>query len=193
MQASHHCIYFLRSIRASVAARAIGQAPARVGTLLLMTALALGSPALAHDYKVGDMVIDHPFAHPTPPGTVTGGVYLRALRNQSGQADRLVGASTPLAARIELHEMQMDGNVMRMRELAKGMDVPARAEVTMGPSSPREYHLMLIGLTKPLKEGDRFKVNLQFEKAGRIDVEVAVEARRAAPMKHGSDGMKHAH
>lgn len=151
--------------------------------LSTLAALTSAAPAWAHDFKLGDIVIDHPFAYANPPGTTSAGAYLRALRNQGPTADRLVAASTAAAERIDLHEMQMDGNVMRMREL-KGIELPARGAVTMGPGTHKGYHLMLVGLKKPLKEGERFKVTLQFEKAGRVDVEVAVETRHAEKMHH---------
>ena len=65
-----------------------------------LAALAAAWPAGAHDFRVGDLVLDHPYATPTPPGAVNGAAYFRAIRNRGDQADRLLGASSPAAARV---------------------------------------------------------------------------------------------
>ena len=102
------------------------------------------------------------------PGQTAGGGYLK-LQN-SGPADRLVGASAPVSSSVELHSMTMEGDVMRMRQL-EAIDVPAGKTVELKPGG---LHLMLMGLKAPLKAGDSFVLKLRFEKAG----EVAVPSRR---------------
>lgn len=153
-------------------------------TLLAGLVLALASlAAAAHSFKLGEIAIGHPYARSTAPGQSTGGAYLR-LENR-GADDRLVSVSTPVAQAIELHDMQMDGDVMRMRQV-KDIAVPANQAVVLKPGG---LHLMLVGLKAPLKNGDRFPLTLRFAKAGEVTVEVHVEsASPAEPMKHD---MKH--
>lgn len=133
--------------------------------------------AQAHGAKAGDIAVDHPYAPPTPPGATTGAVYFRGLRNRGGAPDRLIAAETPAAERVELHEMWLEGDVMRMRaqpaiELPAGAEVPAR--------HGQRWHLMLQGLKAPLKQGDRFPLRLQFERGGRVEVTVWVQTPRGS-------------
>ncbi len=130
--------------------------------------------AAAHDYKQGALEIQHPWARPTLAGQSVGGGYL-AIRNTGSVADRLLGATTAGAATVELHEMRMDGDVMRMREI-KALELPAGKVITLAPGG---LHLMLTGLTVPLKLGDKLPVRLRFEKAGEVDVVFHVESKPA--------------
>jgi copper(I)-binding protein len=148
--------------------------PLLCGLLLAAAALA----AHAHGVKAGDLAIGHPYARATAPGQPTGGAYLR-VENHGAQADRLVSASADVSKSVELHEMKMEGDVMRMRQV-DGVDVPAGQSVVLEPGG---VHVMLIGLKAPLKQGDRFPMTLRFEKAGEVKVEVVVEAANAGPMK----------
>jgi periplasmic copper chaperone A len=129
----------------------------------------------------GDLEIEKPWARATPPGAAVGGGYL-VIRNKGVAADRLVGVSSPASARVEIHEMAMDKDVMRMREV-KGVDVPAKKSVELKPGG---YHLMLIELKAPLKPGDKVPLTLRFEKAGEVKAELAVGAMTASgpAMKH---------
>ncbi len=138
--------------------------------------------ASAHDFKLGALRIDHPYATPTPPGAKTGAAYLRILRNTGDQADRLIGATTPAARAVEVHRSVMDAqNVMRMRAI-DGIDLPPRAEMRLRHGG--EHHLMLIDLKAPLKDGDRFPMTLRFEKAGEREVMVWVQTPRGAAGAH---------
>ena len=147
---------------------------------MLAAALAglIASPALAHDYKLGSLAIAHPWARATV-GAV-GGAYL-SIENKGGAADRLIGASSPLAKTVEIHNHITDGEIMRMRQV-DGVDLPAGGKVELKPGG---YHIMLMGLGKPLKEGERFPLTLQFEKAGKIEVEIAVDKPGASDPAHG--------
>lgn len=134
--------------------------------ILFMGALSLGAgQAQAHDFRLGDLVIDHPYATPSLAGTRNGNVYFRSLRNRGGQADRLVAARSAVAERVELHQMHMDGQIMRMREVST-IELPAQTEVKLRHGGAGSHHLMLINLKQPLKDGDRFDLELVFEKAG---------------------------
>jgi len=144
--------------------------------LALFAGLAL--PAAAHDYKIGALRIEHPYATPSPAGARNGAVYLRLLRNTGDQPDRLVGARTPVAAAVEIHRSAVDANqVMRMRAV-DGIDLPPRSERALRHGG--EYHLMLIDLKAPLQEGERFEITLRFEKAGEREVKVWVQQPRDA-------------
>jgi hypothetical protein len=138
-----------------------------------LAALCVGT-AFAHGFSAGDIEIAHPFATPSLPGTSTGAAYLAALQNTGSKPDKLVRASTPAAARVELHSMSVDAQgVMRMREI-DGIEIAPKATVKMQPGMG--IHLMLIGLKKPLKTGETFPMSLQFERAGKVEVKVVVQA-----------------
>jgi len=150
--------------------------------LHFLAALALASASLAshaHSFKAGDVAIGHPYARATVPGQPTGGAYLR-LENHGDHADRLLSASADVSRSVELHEMKMQGDVMRMRAV-DAVEVPPHQSVALAPGG---IHIMLIGLKAPLKEGDRFPMTLKFEKAGEVKVEVVVESVKAGPTKH---------
>ncbi len=145
----------------------------------LAAALALFaiSETQAHGGKAGDVEITHPFATPSIPGAANGAAYIVRLENKGKQAERLLRASTPAAQRVELHTMAMDGSVMRMREVD---DVPLApgAKVEMRPGAG--YHLMLMGLKAPLKEGESFPLTLEFERGGKVEVKVVVQVPKGA-------------
>ncbi len=154
-------------------------------------ALALGAAgaAQAHDFRLGQLVIDHPYAPPSLAGTSNGVAYLKGIRNQGDAPDRLVSASTPVAERVEIHEMTHEGDVMRMRAVP-GVELPAGQEVQLRKG--QRYHLMLLGLRQPLKVGDRFDLTLKFEKAGETTVKVYVQEPKAAGAG-GEGGHEHMH
>jgi periplasmic copper chaperone A len=134
-------------------------------------------PALAHDAHAGDIAIVHPFAAPTIPGMTTGAAYITTLENAGVGADKLVRASTPVAARVEIHTMSVDAQgVMRMREV-DGIALASKARVQMKPGSG--LHLMLVGMKSPLKEGASFPMTLQFERGGSVEVNVVVQKPKA--------------
>ena len=149
--------------------------------LILSSAVALfGLPAAAHDYTLGSLKIGHPWARATPPTAPSGGGFL-TVTNTGTTADRLVSVTSPAAAQVQVHEMKMDGTIMRMRELENGLEIPPGATVALAPGG---FHLMMMGLKAPLKEATRVPVTLVFEKAGKIDVELQVMALGAAPDAH---------
>lgn len=136
----------------------------------------VGGVALAHGSTIGDIEITHPFATPSVPGTRTGAAYFVALENTGAKPDKLLRASTPVAASVELHTMNVDAQgVMRMREV-DGIELAAKSTVKMRPGAGA--HLMLLGLKKPLKEGDTFPMSLVFEHAGKVEVKVVVQTPR---------------
>ncbi len=143
-------------------------------------ALAFAGLALAHSFEAGAIKVDHPYAYPSLPPHKNGAAYL-TIEN-AGESDRLVSASSPRAAAVEIHGHETEGGVARMRKL-DAVEVPNGAPVGFAPGG---LHLMLIGLTEPIVEGQTFPLTLTFEKAGPIDVVVMVEARgEAKPDGHG--------
>ena len=127
----------------------------------------------------GSVQIKEAWARATPGGTQTGAAYVTF---QSPTGDRLTGASTPVAKMAELHSMTMDNGVMKMRQV-DGIDLPAGQAVTLKPNG---YHIMLMDLAQPLKEGQTFPLTLSFAKAGSENVTVTVE--KVGSMGPGNQG-----
>ena len=142
--------------------------------LFFVTALSLAFAAMgaaaAHDYQFHSLRIDHPYARATPSGAQTGGVFL-TVQTQGREGDRLLHVSSSIAGSASLHEMRMDGGVMRMREVT-GLEVAPGDALVLKPGG---YHVMLSELKHPLKSGEKFPMTLAFEKAGQIEVSVWVE------------------
>jgi len=98
----------------------------------------------------------------TSPSPFNGVVYLR-IENQGGVADRLLRASADICAFTEIHQTIMQGDRMSMRKSENGLAVPARGSLELSPGG---HHIMLIGLKRTLRVGDRFELRLEFEKSG---------------------------
>ncbi len=152
---------------------------------LLLALIATG--AQAHDYTAGSIGIDHPWTRATPKNAPVAGGYLK-ITNTGTTPDRLTGGSVEVAKRFEIHEMKMDGGVMKMRELKDGLDIAPGATVELRPGS---YHIMMMNLSRPLTKGEKVKGSLTFEKAGKVDVEFAVEAIGGSPA--GMKTKEHGH
>ena len=114
-------------------------------------------------------------------GQVRNGAAFFKVENH-GDADRIVGVRSDLADKTELHTHIMKDNVMKMREVEGGVEVPMHGNVMFKPGS---YHVMLIGLKKPLEEGEMINVTLEFEKAGDVPVMIHV----LDPKSKGPAGM----
>jgi len=159
----------------------------------LINAIAFGfalmaSPLLAHEFKVGDLEIVHPNSRAMVPGAQVGGGFLKII-NHGKTDDRLVSATSDRAGIIQLHEMAIENDVMKMRELPGGIAVPAGATVELKPGG---LHVMFMKVADPFKEGDKVKATLVFEKAGPVEVEFTV-GPPAGPAKGGDAPMKHDH
>ncbi|AYN93848.1 MULTISPECIES: copper chaperone PCu(A)C [unclassified Pseudomonas] len=139
--------------------------------LSLVAALLLTPYAMAHEYETGQLHIDHPWSRATPPGAPTGAVYF-VVHNHGKQADRLLSADSPVAASAELHTTINKDGMMGMRHMEQGAEIASGAELRL---EPQGNHLMLVGLKQPLVAGQRFPLTLHFEKAGNIEVQVAVQ------------------
>ena len=144
---------------------------------LILTAIMLGvapMTALAHEFKVGDLEIVHPWSRATGQARPAVG-YLK-IRNNGATADRLLGATTRIAAHVMLHTNVIENGVAKMSP-AEGVEIPPGAEIVLAPKG--DYHLMIMGLKQPLVEGDTFPVTLIFEHAGKIEVTFATAAAGA--------------
>lgn len=152
--------------------------------LFLTAAVSLiALPVAAQDYKLGSLEITTPWTRATAPTARTGGGFM-TITNKGTTVDRLVSARSTVSDKVEIHEMQMDGSVMRMRELAKGLDIPPGATVMLKPGS---YHIMFMELKAPLGKDAKVPVTLVFEKAGSLDVQLDVQAMGAMPQGHGKN------
>ena len=139
------------------------------------------APRRQSDYTLGQIEIGQPWTRATAPSAPAAGGYL-TLTNNGPTPDRLIAVRAPVSEQAQIHEMKMEGDVMRMREVEKGLALPAGTTVTLAPGG---FHLMLMGLKKPMVKDTRVPVTLVFEKAGSIDIELSVEAMGAtAPAAH---------
>ena len=138
-----------------------------------VSALLLAAPsARADDVKAGDLVITQAWTRATPGGAKTGGGFL-TIENKGSSPDKLVGVSADAAGKVEVHEMAMDGGVMKMRPVDGGLTIDPGKTVKLAPGG---LHLMMMDLKSPLKKGAKQAVTLQFEKAGNTAVNFDVLA-----------------
>jgi len=152
--------------------------------------LALESNSFADDYHAGALRIDHPWSRAVPKGANVAGGYL-VIENGGNMPDRLLGGTSEISGRVEIHEMTMEGGVMKMRPLAGGLEIAPGNKVTLDPGG---LHLMFFDLKTPPVEGKPFKAKLNFEKAGNVDVEFVVEgmgAKSSGDHQHMQHDMKH--
>jgi copper(I)-binding protein len=143
--------------------------------LILTCAAFLASPwAAAHDteIKLGNLVITAPWSRQSPMSADVAAGFLK-ITNQGEEDDRLTKAETNISAMTQLHDMKMEGDIMKMVELADGIPIPAGSTVELKPKS---LHLMFMGLAKPPVEGEHFTATLTFEKAGTVEVTFDVMA-----------------
>ncbi len=159
-----------------------------IAVLVLATMVVAAAPsANANEYKAGPLVIDRPWVRATPGGAKIAGGYM-TISNTGTTPDRLMGGSFMRATRFEVHEMRMQGSVMQMRELPNGLEIGPKQAIKLAPGG---YHVMLMGLKQPLKQGERIKGQLVFEKAGTVEIEYVVEAIGAGSGHGGNQGGHH--
>jgi copper(I)-binding protein len=133
-------------------------------------ALLSSSLALAEHVKIGNLIIAAPYVRAMVPGAPVGGGYM-TITNTGNADDRLVAASSPRAATVQIHEMKMDNDVMIMRELADGLVIPAGKTVELKPGG---YHVMFMKVAEPFLQGQTVRATLRFEKAGSVDIDFPV-------------------
>jgi uncharacterized protein YcnI len=135
----------------------------------------------AATFKAGALTIEAPWIRATPGGAKIAGGYMK-ITNAGKEPDRLIGGTFAVAGRFEVHEMAMEGGVMKMRHLSKGLEIKPGESVELKPGG---YHLMFMDLTHGLKEGESYRGTLIFEKAGQIEVEYKVGPIGGAPKAGG--------
>ncbi len=138
------------------------------------------------NYTVGDLVITNVRAGATVPKAPVAGGYM-VIRNNGSEPDFLIGGQAAFSGDVQIHEMKMHGDVMKMRELADGLEIPAGGEVVLKPGG---YHVMFMKLTEPLTEDENRKATLTFKNAGSVEVEFAVKSRKHLNA-HDKDHTKH--
>jgi copper(I)-binding protein len=155
----------------------------------LIAGILLGLLAGGHGYAQtpasNTITIEHPWARATPAGAKTGAAYV-TLINTGPSADRLLGATSPMAEKIQFHSVLEEVGVSRMREMP-AVEIAAGAKVVFKPG---DMHMMMVGLKQPLKEGQTIPLALRFEKAGNVDVTVSV-AKVGAMQPGDMDGLMH--
>jgi copper(I)-binding protein len=155
----------------------------RTAAAAFAAALLFCGPALAHEFKLGNLEIDHPWSRATPPGAKVAGGYF-TVTNHGGAADRLMSVTSDISTKAEVHEMAVKDGVMTMRPVEGGLEIPAGGKLELKPNG---YHLMLMGLKRPAKEGESFPATLTFEKAGSVTVEFQVEGMNGGGMEMDHD------
>lgn len=136
----------------------------------------------------GDIMVMDPYARSSTPSSVTGAAFL-TLMNHGTEDDRLVAARSAVAKRVELHTHEEDANgVMKMMEVEEGFAVPAGGGHALKRGGD---HIMLMGLTEPLVQGEEITITLIFEQAGEVEVTLPVDRERKP--KHGTKAHGHAH
>ena len=126
--------------------------------------------AFSQEAKLGKLKIEGAYIRSTAPAQSVAGGFMKI--ENLGTVDQLIAASSPSAVEVQLHEMSMDGNIMKMRQI-KEILVPAGSSTDLKPGG---FHLMLIGIKSPLKVGDSVPLKLKFAKAGEVDVRFSVKA-----------------
>ena len=146
---------------------------------LVVATLGLSFSVYAQDAKLGPIKIEGAYTRATVPGQQVAGGFMK-VENKGG-TDLLVSASSPVAGEVQLHEMAMEGNVMKMRQV-KDIPVPAGGAVELKPGG---MHIMFINIKAPLAAGETVPVKLKFAKAGEVEVKMPVNAMGTpAAMKH---------
>jgi copper(I)-binding protein len=154
-----------------------------------IAALGLVAPVQAQSVKAGDLVISQPWTRATAGGAKVGGGYL-TIENKGTTADKLVGGSTDAAAKLEVHQMSMSNGVMKMHQVEGGLTIEPGKTVKLAPGG---YHLMLVDLKHPFKQGEKVPVTLEFEKAGKVAVSLDVEGIGARAPTAASGATDHQH
>ena len=126
----------------------------------------------AHEIKFGNLVIHHPWSRQAPAAADVAAGFM-TITNNSKEDDRLVKVTSEISTTVQIHDMKMVGDVMKMEELPDGVIIPAGATVKL---KPRALHIMFMGLKRQVVEGEEFSGSLTFEKAGTVTIDYEVAA-----------------
>ena len=150
-----------------------------------LLSVAVSASALAHEFKLGDLMIDRPWARASIGQAPNGAAYM-SIMTKGSETDRLLAVESDVAKRVELHNHMMEDGVMKMRQVEAIEVAPGEPTVLR----PGGLHVMMMGLKSPLVEGESFSMTLVFEKAGRVEVEVDIES---ATQTETPEKMEHMH
>ena len=154
------------------------------------------TPAIAHEglvhegcpagqsFTAGDLTISGAYTRAMLPQAKVAGGYL-VIENKGATPDRLLGGATEAAKTVQIHQMKMEGEMMKMSQVEGGLEIPAGSSVELTPGG---YHVMMMGVGTPFKEGECLQLTLKFEKAGDVPVVLNVGGTAAATAPEG-----HAH
>lgn len=167
--------------------------PALLGLFSITPALA--HEGLVHDgcpvgqvFTAGDLTISGAYTRAMLPKAQVGGGYF-VIENKGSAPDRLLGGSTEAAKAVQIHQMKMEGEMMKMGQVEGGLEIPAGGSVALTPGG---YHAMLMGVGTPFKQGECLQLTLKFEKAGEVPVVLNVAGSAAdAPPEGGMDHSAH--
>lgn len=157
--------------------------PARLPLAAAMIFLSAQS-VFAHEFKLGELEIKHPWSKATLPGQKVAAGYF-VIANHGSTPDRLLSVTAELSGKAEIHEMSVKNDVMTMRPVEGGLEIPANGEVKLEPGA---FHVMFMDLKSAPQAGVKFPGTLTFEKAGTVAVEYAVEPASADGTDHSKHG-----
>ncbi|MEM9732759.1 MAG: copper chaperone PCu(A)C [Pseudomonadota bacterium] len=149
--------------------------------------LATATAATAHDYKLGDLMIDEPVARATAPGAKVGAGYV-TIMNKGDKDAFLVGGEADFAGLIEIHEGKVENGVMTMKAFENGLIIPAGGTAVMKPGG---NHVMFMKLKQPLTEGETLPVTLRFKEAGEVKIDFKVLSIADTMKMKGGMAMDH--
>jgi len=144
--------------------------------------------AQAQTYTIGEITIDNPWTRVTPAGARVAGGYM-VITNNGTETDRLIGGTSEIAPRFEVHSMEMVDGVARMAEVEGGLEIPPGGSVALEPGS---YHVMFMNLAIPVTADEPVMGTLVFERAGEVEITYAV-APMGSPRAPGGHGHGHSH
>jgi len=160
--------------------------PGALALLLLLTSpIAAVAQDAAPAVTVGSLEISGAFSRATLPNAPVGAGYL-TITNTGAADDTLVSVASPVAGVTQIHQMKMEGDVMKMSEVEGGLVIPAGQSVTLAPGG---FHIMFMDLQQPLVEGSMVPVTLTFAVAGAVEVQLAVGGISADEPSHDMSGM----
>lgn len=140
----------------------------------------------ATQVQAGDLMLTGAFTRATLPRAPVGGAFV-TITNQGSVDDRLISATAPVGSEVQIHTIAHSDGVMTMRQLPDGLPIPAGQSVALEPGG---HHLMLMGLTEPLVQGETLDITLRFEQAGDVTLPFAIGAINAAGgTGHSGHGM----
>ena len=153
---------------------------------VVLTCFIYNISSFSHDYYFGELTIGHPYIFETMPGSKVAAGYL-TITNTDVKSEFLVGGETTFSNKMEIHRMEMEEGIMKMKSLKNGLEIPPKKSIKL---EPKNYHIMFMGLNKKLIKNTKEKVLLVFKKTGEIIVDFNIESmadkNKKNKLKHSS-------